>query len=539
MAKRTPTLKTGVDIWSYFAVNLYSHAMLPIVLRELFQNAWDACRQTGREPDINIHVSGGTKFRYGKIICEDNGIGMDEDTILDELLCLGGSNKSIGDTGGFGIGKAVLLGGCTDWEISTQNLYVSRAHIRDQREIDVTDPLQGTKVVLHYASLPEHDPRYQKLRFSPWSFVKALSWLAHSDASCHVTATREGEKTCSWDIPGLHVTSSSLVAEGEGGRTSWELHQVPALDIPSFEDRKVQSAGTLFIRLNGLVQFSQRIGEHPDAWVLDVTTGAQAQAADYPFSLSREELDKGLMKKVGEVLDGHKRNPVTSHRRQFRVSDAPNTVYYEGASLRAFADQFPGDGNGDGDRHERTNGRQGGTARRASVFDQTVRVTGHKKSPIGIRFQVKGVQDTQRNITAPHNLRLLAIWGEVLTLIMEANDIFEEFGVGFAFDVGNETFAERVEENDGEIFYLINPRSARLAVSRPRETLIKMFGHGAHEVAHSRYSHHGEYHSSYMGFLIDAAAGKFAQELRRLEGELSGQRQSAALDQLQMQMPLA
>jgi len=42
---------------------------------------------------------------------------MDEDTILDSFLCLGGTDKTQGDTGGFGIAKAVILGGCTWWEL--------------------------------------------------------------------------------------------------------------------------------------------------------------------------------------------------------------------------------------------------------------------------------------------------------------------------------------------------------------------------------------------------------------------------------------
>jgi len=37
-----------------------------------------------------------------------------------------------------------------------------------------------------------------------------------------------------------------------------------------------------------------------------------------------------------------------------------------------------------------------------------------------------------------------------------------------------------------------------------------MFVHAGHEVVHSRFPDHGEYHSSYMGDLLTNAAGLFA-----------------------------
>jgi len=210
--KRLPAFTTGVDVWGFFAAHLYSYPLLPIVLRELFQNARDACRRVGHEPRIRIAVLGDADFRYGQIVCRDNGCGMDEDTILDRFLCLGGTDKAQGDTGGFGIAKAVILGGCTWWEVRTHPstgsgqipsigsgqvpsagsgrcLCVSLDHVLEQRPVDVVASRQeGSRILLRYDPLPEHDPRYAKLRFQSWHLAQALGWLVHSNTPCVVTA---------------------------------------------------------------------------------------------------------------------------------------------------------------------------------------------------------------------------------------------------------------------------------------------------------------------------------------------------------------
>ncbi|MEA3400181.1 MAG: ATP-binding protein [Armatimonadota bacterium] len=534
MSRRIPAFTTGVDVWGYFATNLYSHGMLPIVLRELFQNSRDSCRQIGQDPEISIVVRGDETFKYGHIVCQDNGCGMDEDAIIDELLCLGATNKGLGATGGFGIAKAVILGGCTWWEVQTNQLYLSLDHLRERRPIEEADqPRQGTRVLLRYDPLPKHDPRHHKLRFSSWDLAEAISWLAHCDTPCAVDVY-VGQQLQRWRLDGLRTGPETVVAEGQKARTRWQLHQIPALDVEPFRytshrgvqrTRRVDSAGRLFVRLSGLVQFTKRLSNHPDAWVLDVETEARAQDADYPFSLSRETLSDVIEDDVDAALEPHHRNPLTSHRRQFRANDCPKTMYYAGRWL----------GREEETQHQRAADVDDATLR-ASAFRQATQVVGgDRRSPLGFQVQIKGVDRTGRNISAPHNLRLLAAWAQVVELIVLANKVEEQFGVGFVFDA--DTFAERVSGGRG-VFYLINPRAVRLASSRPDETLIKMFVHAGHEVAHSRYDH-GEHHSSYMGELLNRAAAAFAAEQRRLARELSGRDDSPLIERLQMELALS
>lgn len=89
--------------------------------REAIQNAVDAgasridCRVSKGDGDFFI------------VECEDNGSGMDEDTLLNKFLMLGGSQKPAvaGATGGFGKAKVLLLFPWITWSIQTRSLAVA------------------------------------------------------------------------------------------------------------------------------------------------------------------------------------------------------------------------------------------------------------------------------------------------------------------------------------------------------------------------------------------------------------------------------
>jgi len=540
MAKKIAALTTGVDVWGYFAAHLYSYPLLSIVARELVQNARDACRRINRSPRITLAVLGDDDFRYGRVICQDNGCGMDEDTILNRFLCLGGTDKAESDTGGFGIAKAVILGGCTRWEVRTHDLYVSLDHVRQQLPIeDGRRWMDGTRVVLYYDPIPKHDPRYSKLRLGVWHFVQALSWLAHNDCPCTVMARVGRNRPQTWHLEGIQTKEENLVARGQEERTSWALYQVSPLSLPPFTipgsgtRYTVESKGKLFVRLHGLVQFSLSAGQHPDCWILDVETEALPKDPDYPFSLSREDLRQSLREAVDEVMNPHRLNPVTSHRRQMRANDRPTTMYFTGTWLGRGSENTNAWG---GTRitlnPEKQEENQEPIARRVSVFAQAIDIVpGRRKSPLGYMIQIKGIDKTRRDVLAPHNLRLLAAWAQIVEMVVEAGDIEERFGVGFLFDADD--LAERVEDHEG-VFYLINPHLAGLAVSRPRETLLKMLFAAAHEVAHSRYPHHTEYHSSLMGDLLNRAAAPFAARMNALARELAGRKPSRLAEKFQL-----
>lgn len=93
--------------------------------REAVQNSVDAGARhvqlsTEKLPDGNILV-----------VCDDDGSGMDRDTILDKFLMLGGTTKiADGKTaGGFGVAKSLLILPWISWRIHSRDTMVEGAGI--------------------------------------------------------------------------------------------------------------------------------------------------------------------------------------------------------------------------------------------------------------------------------------------------------------------------------------------------------------------------------------------------------------------------
>jgi hypothetical protein len=100
--------------------------------REFYQNSVDA-GATEIKVSIEDH----------KITVEDNGCGMDFDTIKNKLLVLGGSKKRAGATGAFGKAKEILFFSWKSYTIMTNNLLVS-GEGADYTIEEVSDFTEGT-----------------------------------------------------------------------------------------------------------------------------------------------------------------------------------------------------------------------------------------------------------------------------------------------------------------------------------------------------------------------------------------------------------
>ena len=123
-------LKADVHmIWKLQCQNLYNSKNLgALAVRECLQNSLDAIAKaiklgqiTQDEAYVNIDVDG------NDLIIEDNGIGMDIQTLHEKFLSLGGTTKGDEDSvGGFGIAKAVILGCGDGFKVETQdNIFTS------------------------------------------------------------------------------------------------------------------------------------------------------------------------------------------------------------------------------------------------------------------------------------------------------------------------------------------------------------------------------------------------------------------------------
>ena len=88
------------------------------MIREFIQNSYDAQATT---IDFRLEVNDRDAI---ELSVDDDGIGMDRDTLENVLLCLGGSRKPEGAIGGFGYAKAILFFAHQSYKIRTHALRV-------------------------------------------------------------------------------------------------------------------------------------------------------------------------------------------------------------------------------------------------------------------------------------------------------------------------------------------------------------------------------------------------------------------------------
>ncbi len=107
--------------------------------REAVQNGVDAGGAT-------IHLGVGEHANGNLIYCDDDGSGMDEDTMLNKFLVLGASTKvgAKGVAGGFGKAKELLLLPWVSWSIHSRDTLVEGAGI--DYTVKKTKYRQGTRL---------------------------------------------------------------------------------------------------------------------------------------------------------------------------------------------------------------------------------------------------------------------------------------------------------------------------------------------------------------------------------------------------------
>src|SRR5471030_979626 len=104
---------------SYFqkAKNEYSDWRWAMI-REFIQNSYDA-----RSANIDFRLIANAAGRV-ELHVDDDGIGMDQDTLENVLLCMGGTRKLEGSIGGKGWAKAILFFAHHAYTICSRNLRV-------------------------------------------------------------------------------------------------------------------------------------------------------------------------------------------------------------------------------------------------------------------------------------------------------------------------------------------------------------------------------------------------------------------------------
>lgn len=111
------------------------------VIREFIQNSYDAQATT-----IDFRLMANAAGRI-ELHVDDDGIGMDEDTLLNVLLCMGGSRKLEGSIGGKGWAKAILFFAHHSYTIRTGSLRVDGSGGEYRLTVEPTS-IAGTRIMV-------------------------------------------------------------------------------------------------------------------------------------------------------------------------------------------------------------------------------------------------------------------------------------------------------------------------------------------------------------------------------------------------------
>jgi len=239
VARADPAARRTITIGAeFFVTALKDYRDWPIKWwREAVQNAVDA---GARHVILGSRTSpDGTVTVY----CDDDGGGMDEATILDKFLVLGGTTKLAagGAAGGFGKAKELLLLPWIGWRVQSLSTTVEGAGIDYQ--VATTSPRRGTRLEVVMPA-DRCTGAAQALAFVQRCYLPDVEFTVESDGkpSRVRAALAPGERLQS--LPG-----------------KVDLYYVPSKD----------KQPDLYVRTKGLYMFSRYVGDVPGFLLAELT----------------------------------------------------------------------------------------------------------------------------------------------------------------------------------------------------------------------------------------------------------------------------
>ena len=282
-----PTVDAG-RMWTFMTTSMYRDADLPVIAtREALQNGVDAIRAAVRagklgRRDGRFMVIWDPEQRA--LIWDDNGLGMDADTIFAKFLSLGTSGKSgatdSGEaTGGFGVAKAVILGVSSTfrWRMHTRdNLAESRGL---GEEVQVFDAPLRPGLQLTVFDVPgRYDSQYVYAQNRSVPILDRLRQLLGANDLPDITITLNGDV-----VPPLFPRSRGTKIPFEG---SWG--EGTTVVIKGYRRPPGDRGGAYYVRLGGLFQFAMGGRDLKMDVVVDVTTTTRPGAPGYPLNAARD-----------------------------------------------------------------------------------------------------------------------------------------------------------------------------------------------------------------------------------------------------------
>lgn len=304
-SKVTQLTADVATIWKLQCKNLYNSKNLgALAVREALQNSIDALTSAVKAKKITSDEAY-VKIDFtdkSELSIEDNGIGMDLQTIHDKFLSLGGTTKGQDDmTGGFGIAKAVILG-CGDWfSIHTQDNYMDSSFL-GKKPIEKVSWLQGTKLSMGNVACGENKVIGDRLE----EFKKEiLDYIATSEIPYTVYINGKEVR------PRFQPSRKSVRSPKVFGITDSIIPDNTKLKINVYKNDR-NGSKYMYIRLRGLTQYKMYLGWNSNCDItLDFQTKLDPRSTEYPFSTNREGLKTRYWAITDRIQDKVTKNPIS------------------------------------------------------------------------------------------------------------------------------------------------------------------------------------------------------------------------------------
>lgn len=271
--RRVPSITIGAD---YFRTTVRKESLYPLMWRwvkETVQNSYDADASMFT---VNLY----TDERSAEVI--DDGNGMDEDTLLDVFLSIGGSKKDTYEDynpiGGFGDAKKVVCFCWDRWEIHTLDNYLNNELIGDH--LEKTRLLRGTRIKVWMGDEFDVD------------IVEEYLNLCHLDMNIEINVFTAGLLMRTFKP--IKLRRGKLIND---------------IGFGKLYANKSNAMEVMIVRLNGLALFKNNVPSVKATFILELDSAMDPKSKEYILNVTREQLTWKYSMQVEKIIHDMMSNP--------------------------------------------------------------------------------------------------------------------------------------------------------------------------------------------------------------------------------------
>lgn len=434
------------------------------LVTELLQNSFDAGAS-------RIEFT----FTETGFSCEDNGGGMTKERMVEALLTMGGSVKTLGATGGFGAAKKLILFAHKNYAIHSRDVLATGSLL--DYEIQLIPALNGTRVSAVY--------------LDPANFPVE-------------TMVQEVKNVCERSYLAIEVLVNDVVVKERANIGEFSKHLEK--DGKVFGDiyvNKSRKSSYITVMANGLFSFTSYLGYDVDAPTINITVPSKDA-----FSQSRDSFAGEVRDVFNAMVGDIAMNNKSWHkkRKDVQVLKGNNDfwrVAFERAAiildktfdeLKAMAPGMLDNHNSDALMSflmDEANWNDKGTEI-DTIIEELVKPNIHnvdfyydladsKFDELPEKYHPKTGEQRYR--------RLAGLYKAILEEIAMLSEASMRFNIGFTFC--DDTLAQ-FKEIDRRYVFMINPTKELFTKGKWRNRFFQVYAAALHEFAHRTSPNHDE-----------------------------------------------